>query len=173
MLDVRYRDKNIYDVLEMTINQAIEFFSEGNGSLEKKIVRRLMPLKDVGLGYIKVGQSSSSLSGGENQRVKLASFFADESSKPTMYIFDEPTTGLHFNDISLLLKSFDRLVAAGHTVVIIEHNIDVIKRADHVIDMGPEGGSEGGTIVCAGTPEQVAACPESYTGRYLKEKLDK
>ncbi len=173
VLDVRYRGKNIYDVLEMTINQAIEFFSEEGGSIEKKIVRRLMPLKDVGLGYIKVGQSSSSLSGGENQRVKLASFFADENSKPTMYIFDEPTTGLHFNDISLLLKSFDRLVAAGHTVVIIEHNIDVIKRADHVIDMGPEGGSEGGTIVCAGTPEQIAACPDSYTGRYLKEKLEK
>ncbi len=171
VLDVLYRGKSIYDVLEMTVNQAIEFFSEEPGTIEKRIVKRLKPLQDVGLGYIKVGQSSSSLSGGENQRVKLASIFADENSRPTMYIFDEPTTGLHFNDIALLLKSFDRLIEAGHTVVIIEHNIDVIKRADHVIDMGPEGGRDGGTVVVAGTPEQVAACEASYTGKFLKEKL--
>lgn len=171
VLDVKYRGKNIYDVLEMTINQAVEFFSEEQGSIEKKIVKRLKPLQDVGLGYIKVGQNSSSLSGGENQRVKLASFFADESSVPTMYIFDEPTTGLHFNDIALLLKSFDRLVEAGHTVVIIEHNLDIIKWADHVIDMGPEGGEGGGQVVCTGVPEKIAECPDSYTGKYLKEKL--
>ncbi len=171
ILEIEYRGKNIYDILEMTINQAIEFFSEEAGTQEKRIVKRLKPLRDVGLGYIKVGQNSSSLSGGENQRVKLASFFADESRQPTMYIFDEPTTGLHFNDIATLMKSFDRLIAMGHTVLIIEHNMDVIKCADYVIDMGPEGGDRGGNLVIAGTPEQVAACPESHTGRYLKEKL--
>ncbi len=171
ILEIEYRGKNIYDILEMTINQAIEFFSEEAGTQEKRIVKRLKPLQDVGLGYIKVGQNSSSLSGGENQRVKLASFFADESRQPTMYIFDEPTTGLHFNDIATLMKSFDRLIAMGHTVLIIEHNMDVIKCADYVIDMGPEGGDRGGNLVIAGTPEQVAACPESHTGRYLKEKL--
>lgn len=171
ILDIEYRGKNIYDVLEMTIDQAIDFFSEEAGMQEKRIVKRLKPLQDVGLGYIKIGQNSSSLSGGENQRVKLASFFADESKQPTMYIFDEPTTGLHFNDIATLMKSFDRLIAMGHTVLIIEHNMDVIKCADHVIDMGPEGGDGGGKLVVAGTPEEVVACPESYTGRYLKEKL--
>ncbi|MDE6326214.1 MAG: excinuclease ABC subunit A, partial [Duncaniella sp.] len=125
----------------------------------------------VGLGYLKIGQNSSSLYGGENQRVKLASFFANENSVPTMFIFDEPTTGLHFHDIATLLKSFDRLLSLGHTVVIIEHNIDVIKTADHIIDMGPEGGDGGGQVIVEGTPEEVAACPESYTGRFLKEKL--
>lgn len=172
VLEVEYRGKNIYDVLEMTINQAIEFFSaEGTGSIERKIVKRLKPLQDVGLGYLKIGQNSSSLSGGENQRVKLASFFANENSVPTMFIFDEPTTGLHFHDIATLLKSFDRLLSLGHTVVIIEHNIDVIKTADHVIDMGPEGGDGGGQVIVEGTPEEVAACAKSYTGRFLKEKL--
>ncbi len=171
ILEIEYRGKNIYDILEMTINQAIEFFSEEQGTQEKRIVRRLKPLQDVGLGYIKIGQNSSSLSGGENQRVKLASFFADESKQPTMYIFDEPTTGLHFNDIATLMKSFDRLISMGHTVLIIEHNMDVIKCADYVIDMGPEGGDAGGRLVVAGTPEEVAACPDSHTGRYLKEKL--
>ena len=171
VLDIRYRGKNIYDILEMTINQAIEFFDEDPDTQAKRVVKRLKPLQDVGLGYIKVGQNSSSLSGGENQRVKLASFFADESKHPTMYIFDEPTTGLHFNDIATLMRSFDRLIAMGHTVVIIEHNMDVIKCADHIIDMGPEGGDEGGHLVIAGTPEQVAACERSYTGRYLREKL--
>lgn len=172
VLEVEYRGKNIYDILEMTINQAIEFFSaEGSGSIERKIVKRLKPLQDVGLGYLKIGQNSSSLSGGENQRVKLASFFANENSVPTMFIFDEPTTGLHFHDIATLLKSFDRLLSLGHTVVIIEHNIDVIKTADHIIDMGPEGGDGGGQVIVEGTPEEVAACTESYTGRFLKEKL--
>lgn len=171
LLEVEYRGKNIYDILEMTINQAIEFFSEEAGTQEKRIVKRLKPLQDVGLGYIKVGQNSSSLSGGENQRVKLASFFADESAQPTLYIFDEPTTGLHFHDIATLMKSFDRLISLGHTVLIIEHNMDVIKCADYVIDIGPEGGDEGGRIVATGTPEEIAACQESYTGRFLKEKL--
>lgn len=171
ILEVEYRGKNIYDILEMTINQAIEFFGETGGSQEKRIIKRLKPLQDVGLGYIKIGQNSSSLSGGENQRVKLASFFADENKLPTMYIFDEPTTGLHFHDIATLMKSFDRLISLGHTVVIIEHNMDVIKCADHVIDIGPEGGDKGGQIVATGTPEQIAACPDSYTGQFLKEKL--
>ena len=171
ILEIEYRGKNIYDILEMTINQAIEFFGETDGTQEKRIIKRLKPLQDVGLGYIKIGQNSSSLSGGENQRVKLASFFADESKQPTMYIFDEPTTGLHFNDIATLMKSFDRLISMGHTVLIIEHNMDVIKCADHVIDMGPEGGDAGGSLVIAGTPEEVASCPASYTGKYLKEKL--
>ncbi len=171
ILEIEYRRKNIYDILEMTINQAIEFFGETDDTQEKRIIKRLKPLQDVGLGYIKIGQNSSSLSGGENQRVKLASFFADESKQPTMYIFDEPTTGLHFNDIATLMKSFDRLISMGHTVLIIEHNMDVIKCADHVIDMGPEGGDAGGSLVIAGTPEEVASCPASYTGKYLKEKL--
>lgn len=171
VLEVEYRGKNIYDILEMTVDQAIEFFSEEPGAQEKRIVKRLQPLADVGLGYIKIGQSSSSLSGGENQRVKLASFFADESRQPTMYIFDEPTTGLHFNDIATLMRSFDRLISMGHSVVIIEHNMDVIKCADHIIDIGPEGGDAGGYIVATGTPEEVAANPESYTGKFLKEKL--
>ena len=156
----------------MTINQAIEFFSEEAGTQEKRIVKRLKPLSDVGLGYIKIGQNSSSLSGGENQRVKLASFFADENAEPTLYIFDEPTTGLHFHDIATLMKSFDRLISLGHTVLIIEHNLDVVKCADHIIDIGPEGGDGGGSLVAQGTPEEIAACQQSYTGKFLKEKLD-
>ncbi|MDE7474804.1 MAG: excinuclease ABC subunit UvrA [Duncaniella sp.] len=171
ILEVLYRGKNIYDILEMTIDQAIEFFNEEGGTQEKRIVKRLQPLSDVGLGYIKVGQNSSSLSGGENQRVKLASFFADEKAEPTLYIFDEPTTGLHFHDIATLMKSFDRLIALGHTVLIIEHNMDVIKCADHLIDIGPEGGEAGGQLVATGTPEEIAECENSYTGKFLKEKL--
>lgn len=171
VLEIKYRDKNINDVLNMTVNQAIEFFGESNESLPKKIVRRLKPLQDVGLGYIKLGQSSSTLSGGENQRVKLAYFLSLEKPEPTMFIFDEPTTGLHFHDINTLMDSFNRLIALGHTVIIIEHNMDVIKCADHVIDIGPEGGAEGGNIVAEGTPEKVAATPGSYTGKYLAEKL--
>lgn len=171
VLEIMFRGRNINDVLNMTVDQAIEFFSESGDSTSKKILRRLQPLKDVGLGYIKLGQSSSTLSGGENQRVKLAYFLSQEKPQPTMFIFDEPTTGLHLNDIRTLMDSFDRLIAQGHTVVIIEHNMDVIKCADHVIDIGPEGGQQGGNLVVAGTPEEVAACPESYTGRYLKEKL--
>lgn len=172
VLDIEYRGTNIYDLLEMTINQAIEFFSAANGSLERKIVKKLKPLQDVGLGYLKMGQTSSTLSGGENQRVKLAYYLGQEKQQPTLFIFDEPTTGLHFHDIKTLLKAFDALIAKGHTVVIIEHNMDVIKRADHVIDLGPEGGDAGGHLVCAGTPEAIAACPESYTGRFLAEKLN-
>lgn len=173
VLDILYRGKNISDVLDMTVNEAVEFFSaEGTGAAEQRIVRRLRPLQDVGLGYVKLGQSSSTLSGGENQRVKLAYYLSLEKQMPTMFIFDEPTTGLHFNDIKTLMDSFDRLIEKGHTVVIIEHNLDVVKCADHVIDIGPEGGEAGGNLVACGTPEQVSACPESYTGRYLKAKLN-
>ncbi len=170
-LDVTYRDRTISDVLDMTVNQAIEFFSEENTYNEHKIVRRLKPLQDVGLGYIKLGQSSSTLSGGENQRVKLAFYLSGERQGNTMFIFDEPTTGLHIHDINTLMKSFDQLIGNGHTVVIIEHNLDVIKCADHIIDLGPEGGDNGGSIVVEGTPEQVAQCKESYTGHFLAEKL--
>ncbi|WP_289687814.1 excinuclease ABC subunit UvrA [Muribaculum intestinale] len=173
ILDIRYRGQNINDVLEMTVNQAIEFFGEDATSLAKKIVKRLKPLQDVGLGYIKLGQSSSTLSGGENQRVKLAYYLAQEKPEPTMFIFDEPTTGLHLNDINKLMDSFNRLIAQGHTVLIIEHNLDVIKCADHVIDIGPEGGDLGGNVVASGTPEQIAACAGSYTGRYLAPLLVK
>ena len=135
-------------------------------------MRRLKPLQDVGLGYIKLGQSSSTLSGGENQRVKLAYFLSQERQEPTMFIFDEPTTGLHFHDINTLLKSFNQLIDHGHTIVIIEHNVDIIKCADHIIDLGPEGGNAGGTVVATGTPEQVATVDGSYTGRYLRLKLN-
>ena len=167
-LEVKFKDKNIYDILEMTVNQAIEFFTE-NG--QKKIVKKLQPLQSVGLGYIKLGQSSSTLSGGENQRVKLAYFLSIEKAEPTIFVFDEPTTGLHFHDIKKLLEAFDALISRGHTVIIIEHNMDVIKCADHIIDLGPEGGNMGGHLVVAGTPEEVAACSASYTGQFLKEKL--
>lgn len=171
VLEVEYRGVNISDVLDMTVDGAIEFFGEDDSNIARRIVRRLKPLHDVGLGYIKLGQSSSTLSGGENQRVKLAYFMSQESRQKTMFIFDEPTTGLHFHDIHVLMASFERLIAQGHTLIIIEHNLDVIKCADHVIDIGPEGGDGGGMIVVAGTPEQVAECDESYTGRYLREKL--
>ena len=173
VLDVEYRGKNIYDFLEMTVNQAIEFLSETNGSQEKKIIKKLQPLQDVGLGYIKLGQSSSTLSGGENQRVKLAYYISMDKQEHTMFIFDEPTTGLHFHDISTLLKSLNRLVEKGNTVIIIEHNMDMIKSADWLIDIGPEGGDAGGSVVAQGTPEQVAEIKESYTGQFLKEKLGK
>ena len=170
-LDVTYRDHTISDILDMTVNQAIEFFNESNTYNEHKIVRRLKPLQDVGLGYIKLGQSSSTLSGGENQRVKLAYYLSGERQGNTMFIFDEPTTGLHLHDINTLMRSFDQLIGNGHTVVIIEHNLDVIKCADYIIDMGPEGGENGGQVVVTGTPEQVAQCKESYTARFLAEKL--
>lgn len=172
VLQVMYRDKNIYDILEMTVDEAITFFGEDKEDrTAERIVARLKPLQDVGLGYIKLGQSSSTLSGGENQRVKLAYFLAMGASSPTVFIFDEPTTGLHFHDIQLLLSSFNRLIKFGHTLVIVEHNLDVIKCADYIIDMGPEGGDAGGNVVATGTPEQIAACPESITGKYLQEKL--
>lgn len=171
ILDITFRGKNISDILDMTVDQAVSFFSESDGAAERKIIRRLEPLQEVGLGYIRLGQPSSTLSGGENQRVKLAYFLSQEKPDPTMFIFDEPTTGLHFNDINVLMSSFDRLISQGHTIVIIEHNMDVIKCADHVIDIGPEGGAEGGYIVATGTPEQIAACPDSHTGKYLKPYL--
>ncbi len=172
VLEVTYKGKNIWDVLEMTVNQAVEFFSSDDPT-ERRIVKKLEPLRQVGLGYVKLGQSSSTLSGGESQRVKLAYFLSLEKADPTIFIFDEPTTGLHFHDIRKLLESFDALIRRGHTVIIIEHNMDVIKCADHVIDLGPEGGERGGHLVVCGTPEDVAACPESYTGRFLKAKLKK
>ena len=170
-LDVTFRDRTISDILDMTVDQAIDFFNETNTYNEYRIVRRLKPLQDVGLGYIKLGQSSSTLSGGENQRVKLAYYLSGERQGNTMFIFDEPTTGLHLHDINTLMRSFNHLIGNGHTVVIIEHNLDVIKCADHIIDLGPEGGDMGGNVVVAGTPEDVAKCPESYTGRFLAEKL--
>ena len=168
VLEVKFHGRNINDVLNMTISEAIAFFGEHG---QKVIVKRLQPLENVGLGYIKLGQSSSTLSGGENQRVKLAYFIGQEKQEPTMFIFDEPTTGLHFHDIKRLLDSFAALIDRGHTVVIIEHNMDVVKCADYVIDMGPDGGDKGGRLVVAGTPEMVSGCAESITGKYLKEKL--
>ena len=170
-LDVTFRGHTVSDVLDMTVNQAIEFFNESNTYNEHRIVRRLKPLQDVGLGYIKLGQTSSTLSGGENQRVKLAYYLSGEQQGNTLFIFDEPTTGLHFHDINTLMKAFNQLLGNGHTVVIIEHNLDVIKCADHIIDLGPDGGDNGGNIVVAGTPEQVAQCKESHTGRFLAEKI--
>ena len=169
VLEIRFQGANIYDVLEMTVDQAIEFFTLHK---QKKIAKKLQPLQDVGLGYIKLGQSSSTLSGGENQRVKLAYYLSQEKADPTMFIFDEPTTGLHFHDIRKLLEAFDALLRRGHSITIIEHNMDVIKCADYVIDLGPEGGNQGGRIVATGTPEEVAACAASYTGQFLREKLE-
>ena len=169
VLEVKFHEASIYDVLEMTVDQAIEFFDQHR---QKKIAKKLRPLQDVGLGYIKLGQSSSTLSGGENQRVKLAYYLSLEKADPTMFIFDEPTTGLHFHDIRKLLEAFNALILRGHSIVIIEHNMDVIKCADYVIDLGPEGGDRGGNLVVAGTPEEVAACAASYTGQFLKEKLE-
>ena len=167
ILEVLYEGQNVYDILNMTVNQAIEFFTEHK---QKKITNLLKPLQDVGLGYIKLGQSSSTLSGGENQRVKLAYYLGMEKQQPTIFIFDEPTTGLHFHDIKKLLASFDALIERGHTIIIIEHNMEVIKCADYVIDLGPEGGEAGGNIVACGTPEEIAKCKQSYTGKYLKKE---
>ena len=166
ILEVKYNGKNVDDVLNMTISEAIDFF-KGNDI----IVKRLKTLEDVGLGYIKLGQNSSSLSGGENQRVKLAYFIGREQQEPTLFIFDEPTTGLHFHDIQKLLDAFNALILRGHTILIIEHNMEIIKCADHVIDLGPDGGDKGGNLVIAGTPEEVARCRDSLTGHYLKDKL--
>ena len=168
ILDVRFEGKNINDILNMTVNEALDFFSAHR---QKAIVNRLKPLQDVGLGYIKLGQNSSTLSGGENQRVKLAYFIGQEKQEPTLFIFDEPTTGLHFHDISRLLKAFNALIERGHTVLVIEHNLDVIKCADWIIDLGPEGGNNGGKIVCTGTPEEVIKSKTSITANYLKDKL--
>jgi excinuclease ABC subunit A len=172
VLEVRYRGKNIYDILNLTVDEAIEFFSEKHANTEKRIVDKLKPLADVGLGYVKLGQSSSTLSGGESQRVKLATFLSKESaSLHTLFIFDEPTTGLHFHDISKLLDALNALIENGHSVILIEHNLEVIKCADWIIDLGPEGGAGGGYLVFEGTPENIVKCKESYTGQFLKEKL--
>ena len=172
ILEVKYRDKSIYDVLEMTIDDAIVFFGEDKkSSVAKRVVGRLKMLQDVGLGYIKLGQSSSTLSGGESQRVKLASFLIKEDNpEPVLFIFDEPTTGLHFHDIKKLLESFEALMKKGHTIIIVEHNMDVIKCADWLIDLGPEGGKDGGYVVYEGVPQGVVDCRESYTGQFLKLK---
>ena len=170
ILDVLYREKSIYDILEMTVNQAIEFFSEDSAC--KKIVNRLRPLQDVGIGYVKLGQAGSTLSGGESQRVKLASFLAQENASPTLFIFDEPTTGLHHHDVTVLLKALNALINRGHTVLIIEHNPSVILSADHIIDLGKEGGDLGGYIVCEGTPEEIMQCTDSYTGKALNDLKD-
>mgnify|MGYP003298223542 FL=1 len=170
ILDVLYRGKSIYDILDMTVNQAIDFFSEDSDC--KKIVSRLKPLQDVGIGYVKLGQSGSTLSGGESQRIKLASFLAQENAQPTLFIFDEPTTGLHHKDIIVLLKALNALISRGHSILIIEHNPSIILSADHIIDLGPEGGSEGGRIVVEGTPEEIMQCQNSYTGRALCELKD-
>jgi len=172
VLEVLYREKSIADILEMTVNESIEFFSNAPGAsvTEKKIARLLQPLADVGLGYVKLGQSTSTLSGGESQRLKLAGYFASEKLQPTVFILDEPTTGLHAADISRLMKSLNALVDRGHTVIVIEHNLDVIKSADYIIDMGPDGGDAGGQLVACGTPEEVAAS-KTLTAGYLAAKL--
>lgn len=168
ILDVQFHGKSISDILDMTVSEALEFFTKYG---KKSVAAKLRPLEDVGLGYIKLGQSSSTLSGGENQRVKLAYFIGQEKQEPTLFIFDEPTTGLHFHDIQKLLKAFDMLIDHGHSIIVIEHNLDVVKCADYVVDLGPDGGDRGGNLVVAGTPEEVAKCEESITGRYLKDKL--
>lgn len=168
VLEVRFHDRNISDILDMTISEAMEFFQLHG---QQTIAKRLKPLNDVGLGYIKLGQSSSTLSGGENQRVKLAYFIGQEKQVPTMFIFDEPTTGLHFHDINKLLEAFNALIQRGHSILIIEHNMDIIKCADHIIDMGPDGGDAGGNVVAKGTPEEISGNKESITGKYLREKL--
>ncbi len=172
ILEVRFHGANIHDVLEMTVNQAIEFFEAHSDSTTKKIVKRLKPLQDVGIGYVRLGQSSSTLSGGESQRVKLAYYLSQESQEHTFFIFDEPTTGLHTHDIRKLMTAFNALIRHGHTVLIIEHNLNVIKCADHVIDIGPEGGARGGSIVAHGTPEKIAKCEKSHTGKALKSLLN-
>ena len=168
ILDVRFAGKNINEVLNMTVSEAVTFFKD---NVQKQISDKLKPLEDVGLGYIKLGQSSSTLSGGESQRVKLAYFIGQERQSPTLFIFDEPTTGLHFHDIKRLLEAFDALIGRGHTVIVIEHNLEMIKCADYIIDLGPDGGNRGGNVVCTGTPEEVIMCKESLTGKYLKDKL--
>jgi excinuclease ABC subunit A len=163
VLDVRYRGLNIHEVLQLTVKEALSFFAA-----TPRLVQRLKVLDDVGLGYLRLGQSATTLSGGEAQRVKLAAHLAQSTSEGTLYIFDEPTTGLHFDDIAKLLDAFERLLRSGASILIIEHNLEVIRRADWVIDLGPEGGDRGGRIVAEGTPEQIAEAPGSYTGKYLK-----
>ncbi len=174
VLEIKYHGKNIHDILEMTVDEAIEFFSTKKEKICKKITEKIKPLSDVGLGYVSLGQSSSTLSGGESQRIKLAYFLGQERNSGSMlFIFDEPTTGLHFHDINKLMKSLNALVENGHTVLLVEHNLDVIRCADWVIDMGPEGGESGGEIVFEGTPEDLINEKRSYTGKYLGEKADR
>ena len=165
-LEVKYKGKSIYDVLEMTVDEGCEFFKN-----YKRIYRKLKTLSEVGLGYIKIGQSSTTLSGGEAQRVKLSTELSKIATGRTLYILDEPTTGLHSADVDKLREVLSRLVDAGNTVIVIEHNLDLIKNADYIIDMGPEGGDNGGTVIGTGTPEQLAENPASYTGQYLKKIL--
>ena len=170
ILEVRYDEKNISDILHMTVDEALEFFSDNK---EEKIVTKLRPLQDVGLGYLQLGQSSSTLSGGEAQRVKLASFLVKGvTTDKTLFIFDEPSTGLHFHDIQKLLKSLQALIDLGHSVIVIEHQPDIIKSADYIIDIGPEAGKHGGEVVFTGTPEQLAKDKKSHTAKYIKEKLE-
>jgi excinuclease ABC subunit A len=174
VLEVKYREKTIADILDLTVDEAIDFFSEPqkNNSLETKIVDKLLPLRETGLGYLRLGQSSNTLSGGEAQRIKLAYFLSKGAgANPTLFIFDEPTTGLHIHDISKLLNAFHALIENGHSIIVIEHNGEIIKSADWVIDMGPEGGDQGGKIVFTGTPEELVQCQKSYTGQFLREKL--
>ncbi|HNS72962.1 MAG TPA: excinuclease ABC subunit A, partial [bacterium] len=168
ILDIQYRGKNIAEVLNMTVSEALDFFSH-----EHAVTRRLLLLKEVGLGYLKLGQQATTLSGGEAQRVKLAAHLGEPRRREVFYIFDEPTTGLHFDDVATLLHCFNALIAAGHSVLIIEHNLDVIKCADYIIDLGPEGGEAGGCVVARGTPEEVAEVAASFTGHYLKPLLIK
>ena len=169
VLEVKFKDVNIDELLKMTVDDAIDFFTK---SSQNKIIQKLQPLQDVGLGYITLGQSSATLSGGEAQRIKLASFISQGTSKEKiLFIFDEPTTGLHFHDIKKLLASFDALIEKGHSIVVVEHNMDLIKCADHLIDLGPEAGENGGYLVGQGTPEEIAKLKKSYTGKYLAQKL--
>ena len=167
VLEVKYKDKSIFDVLDMSVDEAISFFIA-----EPAIVRAIQPLSDVGLGYIKLGQSSDTLSGGEAQRVKLAAELSKRDTGNTFYILDEPTTGLHFEDVKILLDVLHKLVDKGNSVVVIEHNMDVIRAADHIIDLGPEGGAKGGTIICTGPPHKILQHPESYTAAFLKREME-
>ena len=174
-LEVKFLDKNIFDILEMSIDEAITFFSQKNDNqnITERIKAKLQPLQDVGLGYLKMGQPSSTLSGGESQRIKLASFLINGSSeKPTLFIFDEPTTGLHFHDVSKLVSAFNALIDNGHTLLVIEHDPDIIKTADWIIDLGPEGGDKGGNLVFEGTPEDLVKCHESFTAPIVEKKLN-
>ena len=173
VLEVLYRGKSIADVLEMSVDDAIVFFSEDTSTMAKSVTNKLQSLQDVGLGYVALGQSSSTFSGGELQRIKLATFLGKGNNEKCLFIFDEPTTGLHFHDIKKLMDSFNRLIAQGHSIVVIEHNMDVIKCADWIIDMGPDGGEKGGNVVFAGTPEDLLKCKDSYTAKYLKNKIRK
>jgi excinuclease ABC subunit A len=171
-LEIEYRGKSIADLLDMDIESAYAFFQEGTDKIEEKIVAKIEPLVKVGLGYLKLGQASSTLSGGEAQRIKLASFLSKGANSPdTLFIFDEPTTGLHFHDVNKLIIAFNELINKGHSIIVIEHNLDVIKCADHIIDIGPEGGVKGGNVLFTGTPEELVKEKKSYTGKYLKEKL--